>query len=69
MRFAYLNSTHRKLISKACNDVHYVKFAPEHNAHYLEAEKLRFKLQNQLFLSKDCNKIGIKKSLGTSAMK
>ena len=36
-------------------DLYHVKFAPEHDEHSLEAEKLCFKLQNQLFLPKARN--------------
>ena len=38
-----------------CSDIYQVKFTPEHNAPCLEAEKMRFLLQNQLFLSKARN--------------
>ena len=32
----------RDPITKTYSDIYYVKFAPEHDAHSLEAEKLRF---------------------------
>ena len=38
-----------------CSDIYHVKFAPEHNAHSLKAEKLRFHLENQVFLPKARN--------------
>ena len=35
--------------------MYHVKYAPEHNAHSLDAEKLRFHLKNQFFLPKARN--------------
>ena len=40
-----LVAIYRDPITTTCSDIYHVKFAPEHDAHSLEAEKLCFQLK------------------------